>query len=67
MERADVNERILSVDVQVVLPVQMTGRDGWALERLITLHEVKGSTFSLDYFFTVVSGDVFHCGGGEGI
>ncbi|ELY8031538.1 hypothetical protein SOH16_006428 [Pseudomonas aeruginosa] len=61
------NKRILSVDVQVVLPVQMSGRDGWTLERLITLHEDKSNTFRPDYFFTVVSGDVFHCGGGEGI
>lgn len=64
MKWADFDERVLSVEAQVMLPMHMTGRDKWTLEPLVTLHKVTGDGFKTDWFFTVSSGAVFHYGDG---
>ena len=58
MKSADFDERILSVDAQVMLPPHMTGSDGWTLQRLVALHEA-----GVNWFFTVDSGAVYQFGG----
>ncbi|MVW77203.1 hypothetical protein [Pseudomonas xionganensis] len=60
MKSADLDERILSVDAQVMLPPHMTGSDGWTLQRLVALHEVDAN-----WFFTVDSGAVYRDGDGD--
>lgn len=64
MKWADLDERVLSVEAQVMLPMHMTGRDEWTLEPLVTLHEVTGADFKTDWFFTVSSDAVFRYGDG---
>ena len=64
MKWADLDERVLSVKAQVMLPMHMTGRDEWTLEPLVTLHEVTDADFKTDWFFTVSSGAVFRYGDG---
>ncbi len=59
MKWADLDERVLSVEAQVMLPMHMTGRDEWTLQPLVTLHEVTGADFKTDWFFSVSSGAVF--------
>lgn len=64
MKWADLDERVLSVKAQVMLPMHMTGRDEWTLEPLVTFHEVMGADFKTDWFFTVSSGAVLRYGDG---
>ncbi len=64
MKWADLDERVLSVEAQVMLPMHMTGRDEWTLQPLVTLHEVTGADFKTDWFFSVSSGAVFRYGDG---
>lgn len=64
MKWADLDERVLSVEAQVMLPMHMTGRDEWTMQPLVTLHEVTGADFKTDWFFTVPSGSVFRYGDG---
>ena len=60
MKTADLDERILSVDAQVMLPPRMTGPDGWTLQRLVTLHEAGAN-----WFYTVATGVVYRDGDGD--
>lgn len=60
----DLDERVLTIETQVMLPMHMTGRDEWIMQPLVTLHEVTGADFKTDWFFTVSSGAVFRYGDG---
>lgn len=60
MKAADLDERILTVDAQVMLPPHMTGSDGWTLQRLVALHQAEAN-----WFFTVDSGAVYRDGDGD--
>lgn len=55
----------VSLDVSAVLPPHITGRDGWSMERLASLHEVRTSDNKFDWFYTLASGAVFRDGDGE--
>lgn len=52
----------VSLDVQVMLPPQMTGRDGWSMERLASLHSARAKDNHHYWIYTTVSGEVFSCG-----
>lgn len=62
MKSADLDERILSVDAQVMLPPRMTRAEGWTLQRLVALHEAGANCF-----FTLDSGAVYRDGDGDDV
>ncbi|OQR35338.1 hypothetical protein BWR15_15510 [Pseudomonas sp. T] len=60
-------DRVKSIDVQVMLPPHMTGRGRWTLELLESLHEVVEADSKSSRFYALASGAVYREGDGESV
>lgn len=60
-------DRVKSIDVQVMLPPYMTGCECWTLELLESLHEVIEADFKSSRFYVLASGGVYREGDGESV